>query len=967
MRPSRVTAALVLLTLPALAGLARAGMPGGTADLVLGQGLFTTRGLSSFPNAYGFNLWTQAGGQVAIDTANARVYVADQGDSRVLFWNGLSALASGRPADGVLGQDGFLATGSGTSAGALSDPGGLAVDGAGNLWVADYGNNRVLRFPAPVTSGESADLVLGQPDFTADLAATSATAFSNPSALAFAADGSLWVADQGNRRVLRFSPPFSTDESADLALGQGDFTSSVSSVAATGLDAPRALAFAPSGSLLVSDSVRVLEYDAPFSTGMAAAVVLGQADFASSAAGIAASSVSASVGGVAVDAAGNVWAVDDGSNRVLRYDAPLSTGMAASLVLGQADFVSSAPATTAAGLKTPVAVALDASGGVWVVDAGNQRVVRYSTPAADGAAGDLLVGQGSFVQAQRYGFNATGMNLPYDAVADPAHGRLFVADQRDDRVLVWNSLSALSSGRAADAVLGQPDAYTSAAAGSPSAANLNQPAALAVDSSGAVWVADQDFNRVLRFSPPFSTGMDADLVIGQPDFASQCATHPSANCLYVPTGLAFDPSGNLWVSGNDRVLRFPKPFSSGESADLAIGEPNLTSAGPGLTATGLNAPAKIAFDAAGDLWVTDAAGAGQTANRVLRYDVPLSTGMAAALVLGQVDFVSSAAATTASGLALPLGVAVDSDGRVWVADHDNQRVLRYDLPLSSGMAASAVYGQSGFTTKAQATSISGLTNPASVSIDSNGNMWIADSDNDRVLEVLRASTGTLGADGGVLTYATSRGTVTVHVPAGAFAGGGTLSLSIPASVPSAPSSAGALTPTGDAVALDLGSGGAEPSRSVSLTVPYAASDVSGLDAARLVLARYDPGDGVWTPYASSVDQADRLVTAEVNHFSIYQVMQAAPGGSVGGAKIFPNPFRPALGHTEVTFSDLPAGATLTIYTLLGERIADLTADAAGQAAWDGTTRAGRRAASGVYFVLVRGGSAHAVYKLAVQR
>lgn len=91
------------------------------------------------------------------------------------------------------------------------------------------------------------------------------------------------------------------------------------------------------------------------------------------------------------------------------------------------------------------------------------------------------------------------------------------------------------------------------------------------------------------------------------------------------------------------------------------------------------------------------------------------------------------------------------------------------------------------------------------------------------------------------------------------------------------------------------------------------------------------------------------------------------GPGVDSVRAFPNPFRPAQGHTAMTFAELPANARLRIYTLTGELVRDLTADAAGVASWDGRNQAGRDAASGVYFVLAQAEGEKNTFKVVVQR
>jgi len=92
-----------------------------------------------------------------------------------------------------------------------------------------------------------------------------------------------------------------------------------------------------------------------------------------------------------------------------------------------------------------------------------------------------------------------------------------------------------------------------------------------------------------------------------------------------------------------------------------------------------------------------------------------------------------------------------------------------------------------------------------------------------------------------------------------------------------------------------------------------------------------------------------------------------PTSSLANIRIYPNPMRPAKGHTRMTFSHVPAATRIRIFTLAGEKVKDLSANADGTASWDGTNDAGRRVASGVYFALIEGAGDKKRFKIAIQR
>jgi uncharacterized protein (TIGR03437 family) len=160
-----------------------------------------------------------------------------------------------------------------------------------------------------------------------------------------------------------------------------------------------------------------------------------------------------------------------------------------------------------------------------------------------------------------------------------------------------------------------------------------------------------------------------------------------------------------------------------------IGQSSFTSGEAATTATGVSTPTGIVFDSSRNLWLADRGN-----NRVLKYTYPFSTGQAASLVIGQSSFTTSTTATTATGLNSPRGIAIDPSGNLWVTDRSNNRVLEYSYPLSAGEAASVAIGQSSFTTSAAATTATGLSNPRGIAFDSSGNLWLAEQGNNRVLQ-----------------------------------------------------------------------------------------------------------------------------------------------------------------------------------------------------------------------------------------
>ncbi len=337
----------------------------------------------------------------------------------------------------------------------------------------------------------------------------------------------------------------------------------------------------------------------PYSTGMAASLVLGQSNFTNAYFGHGAGNLSFGPSAAAFDRSGDLWVVDTDNNRILEYVPPFTSGMSATLAIGQPTLTSFRSNTTASGLWEPEGIAFDGNGDLWVADTQNDRVLEFAPPFSTGMSATLVLGQSDFT-SRLGGTSPTNLSLP-SGLAFNATGALFVADRGNNRVLAFDP--PFSSAEAATLALGQ----TSLSGSRPgtTATNLSFPTALAVDRAGDLWVADQGNDRVLEFAYPLTTGEAASAVLGQYNFTLTNETAPYG--LSDPWGIGFDADGDLWVadSGDDRVLEYEPSLATGEVPSVAIGQSSTGGTRFGTTPWNLSAPRDAVLDPAGDLWVVD--------------------------------------------------------------------------------------------------------------------------------------------------------------------------------------------------------------------------------------------------------------------------------------------------------------------------------------------------------------------------
>jgi uncharacterized protein (TIGR03437 family) len=694
------------------------------------------------------------------------IYVSDYVNNRVLAWKNAATFTTGQVADLAIGQPDLLTTfPEGPSAVAqktsiytsgLTRPSGLAVDQNGNLYVADAGNNRVLRYPKPFAqTGQfpEPDLWIGQGSISG-YGANYPTGTATPTAqglllsngstvltssLAFDGSGNLWVLDSGNARVLRFNASSLAAGggglTADTELGQPNLTSNYPALNSSSQTSystlnqfvsPAAIAFDPSGNLYVADLNRVLVFPGPnFSSGMSASShILGVFPsgytYPTTPAQLQALLDQTSVYAPAAlfflsGGASGVGVVDYGYNRIMIYPTFANwpadgTPPQATTILGQPNTCTQWPNQTCKaannGNPQPSNSTFSAPGGVaytgtdlYLADEGNNRVLDLPQQGA-------TFGPATRVLGQDY-FNTNSPNL--------IEGREF-----NFTGLLGNS-SFSDAGMAIDNGSGTPHLY----------------------------VADPYNNRVLGFKDlrTFQNGAKnkADIVLGQKDFTtalvnypSGSATTPTNSSLYRPVGLLVDASGNLYVadSGNGRVLRFPAPFAytgpAPEPADLVLGQQNFTTTITDPTATNMAVPYGLAFSpscntpsgactAPNGLVVSD-----QYDNRVLYIPTTNGTfvagadnGKAATVVFGQTSFNAIGAGSTLANMNSPHHVSCDTSGYIYVADTGNSRVLIFPDPHSAGTAAAG---------EAATTSITGLSNPESVFASPvTGEIWVANT------------------------------------------------------------------------------------------------------------------------------------------------------------------------------------------------------------------------------------------------
>ncbi|MBX3000341.1 MAG: NHL repeat-containing protein [Caldilineaceae bacterium] len=832
------------------------------ADEVYGQPDFTSGAVPTDTNALTLH---QPADVFVFDTG--QIFIADTENNRVLGWDSVDLYENGDPADLVLGQPDFTSSGAPNppTINSMRAPTGITVGYDGIMYVSDTGNNRILVFVPwnicdfyeyyddiwcieedgyefsdsfwpEFTNGMDADYVIGQPDFVTSIAApTSRTSLNQPMGLVTDINDNLVVADHGNNRVLIYEWPFRNGLPASRIVGQTvnglgivpDYTASEAPdpPTAVSLNAPTSVAAGILGTqIYVADTGnhRVLVYNDAPADGRADAVI-GQPDFVSNTPGLGPDKFDNPTG-LKLDAGNRLFVADTNNHRILLFDQLNPDGQADD-IFGQPDYNSNTPNSggiSDASLSAPTGIATDATFmDVYIADRGNNRVLQYNQPLpnpvpdiAELDPNTVLAGTGSitidlwgsgiiaqtvvevngvqratgsdFLGLTRFTLEASDLITTTDltiTLRNPAPGGGLSTP------VILTVYEPQVGDTDADYVLGQKGFATNDGEFTRvTASSLDRPTGVVVDlQTGRLFVADLRNARVLSWpsSATRNNGQPADLVLGQPDFETWGA-NPAAT-LGTPTGLALDSQGTLYVSdalsnairlfappftngmtpthsitglrnplgllvddqdnlyvadsGNHRVLVYEGPVLSRDSMpDRVYGQPNFDSAAPNqggaITADTLNFPTRLAMDKAGNLYVVDTFN-----HRVLVYLAGDDGDTTADIVFGQGDSFSTGTpnngGVTTDSLNFPFGVAVDAAGTLYVADTNNHRLLLYTQPFITDRTADAVFGQNGSFTANQPNnggrSRSTLHEPIDLALADDGFLFVADRGNQRIL------------------------------------------------------------------------------------------------------------------------------------------------------------------------------------------------------------------------------------------
>jgi len=587
----------------------------------------------------------------------------------------------------------------------LNTPQGLALDKAGNLYIPDSVNNRVRMVTAAgiisTIAGNGVISPGGTPNAYGDGGTATDANLHLPSGVAVDSSGKLYIADTGDNTIRLVTPDGIINRFAGDSF-PGYFAEGQAATTAE-VHTPSDVLVDSSGNVYIADTtnavVRKVTTDGVINLFAGNLTTGSKGDN-----GAATSANLTTPMALAMDGSGNLFIVDNGASRVRKVDSKgIITTVAGN---GTAGFIGDGGNPVNASLNYPTGIAVDGSGNIYIADLLNLRLRKISGGNISTVAGNGVLAysgdNGAATSAQ--------LNAPQGLAADKS-GSLFIADTGN------NVVRQVAKNGTITTFVG------SGGAGS-GGNELSSPQGVASDaSSGNVFIADTSNSRVQKVA------------------GSTISTLAGNTAFYTPVGGAVDAAGNLYVADlNNNVVRKISP--AGDVSTVAgTGSGGFSGdAGPAANAR-LNAPQAVAVDAAGNLYIADSGNyrvrrvtANGQINTVAGNGLPGFAGDGGPALLAQIGAVA--------------GVAVDAAGNLYLSD-GSVRVRKVTSGFIFTIAGNGTQGYSGDGSAAPLAQFNGAT---ALSVDAAGNVYVADTRNNAV-RVLQP--GTTGVSIGAVTNAAS--------------------------------------------------------------------------------------------------------------------------------------------------------------------------------------------------------------------
>lgn len=589
----------------------------------------------------------------------------------------------------------------------LDTPSAIAVDTAGNIFIADTNNHRIRRVD---TKGIITTIAgNGIAGFGGDDALAANSTLNTPTAIITDDLGNILFTDSVNHRVRLID----TKGTITTIAGNGvkGFRGDGGLATAASLANPKGLSLDPQGNLFISDTdnSRIRQVNAARMIN----TIAGNGGIGFS--GDGAPALVANFNNpqaITADGLGSLLIVDSANHRVRRVD--LKTGIITTIAgNGLAAFSGDNGIAISASLNFPSSVAIDGNGKIFITDSQNNKIRQVDTSSiiTTIAGTSFPIGDGS--QAVLAGLSSPAI------MAVAPNGNIFIVDTGNNRIRRVDSSGNITT------IAGNGVAGFSGDNGLAINASLNAPSGIAVDNSNNIFISDTGNNRVRVIDP--SGNINTIAGNGTPNFNGDNILAVNAS-LNAPSALAVDALGNLYIADtlNNRVRV------------IATNTKMITTiAGNGVSAfsgdngqanlAGVPAPTGITLDKSNQLFVID------STSRVRQVNL-LSKVITTIAGNGSKGFSGDGGLATNASLNDPRTVVMTQDGNILIADRGNNRIRIIDSKTKTidTVAGSGSFDYSGDGNTA---TVAALANPLGVAVDSNNNLLVADTSNNSIRTV----------------------------------------------------------------------------------------------------------------------------------------------------------------------------------------------------------------------------------------
>jgi len=631
---------------------------------------------------------------------SGNMYIVNNSDGTVYkVSGGVATLIAG-------GGTGTLTEGGQATDGPLNSPGGIAVDGSGNVYVSETGAHRICKIDPSGVITTFAGSQTGISGLTGDGGPATSALFKNPGALAWGS-GNLYISDQGNRRIRKVDAL----ENISTIAGTGTGPSSPDGTTATSatisltlgiaVDGSGTVYFAETGNMIVRKI-----------TGGILTTVAGTAGQSGSTGdgGAATSAKLNTPTGICFDSHGDLYIATQADNKVRKVLLSSSQNISTYAGNGTSGFFGDGGAATSAEMALPGGIAVDGSDNVFVADQSNNRVreinagtTNISTVAGNGTT---FTGNGAAATTAILGRPAT--------VCTDKNGNIYFPDNA--RVLKMDPSGVLTvvAGTGVDNFSGDGGQATNA--------TIGQPLGLYVDPSGNLYIGTLDDHRIRMVDP---SGIISTVAgDGNDGFSGDGGPATSARVGTVAS-ITGDAAGNIYFADLGHSIVRKIDVSQNISTIAGTAEtPGYDGDGNPAISAHLKSPNALTIDAAGNIYISD------NGNNTVR-KIDAGNGNISTVVgdgSGTPDNTGDGGPATAALFSDIEGVASDLNGNLYIVDAGNNRIRRVDAGTGV-ISAFAGDGNSGYSGDGGAAATAEFSSPTFIVMDKNSQLFLADAGN----------------------------------------------------------------------------------------------------------------------------------------------------------------------------------------------------------------------------------------------